>query len=122
MLFLNTCEDMAPIIRLIKYGVLPTLYIGIGIVILVLVIIDIAKAIIAGEDKEVKAAQKSAIRRVIYGVAIFFVVVMINLVFNLLTSSGSVSAEDAPTWYDCYSCVEKDGLSTDEKCKKFEDN
>mgnify|MGYP004456397099 CR=1 FL=1 len=111
---LNTCTDLAPIVRLIKFGVLPALYIGIGIVLLVLVIIDIAKAIIAGDEKEVKAAQKSAIRRVIYGVAIFFVVVLINLVFNLLSSSGATTDGnvESPTWYSCWSCIEKDNTAT----------
>lgn len=104
MLFLDTCEDLAPIIKLIKNGVLPALYIGIGIVILVLVIIDIAKAVIAGDEKEVKAAQKAAIRRVIYGVAIFFVVVLINFVFNLLVSSGATDDDNVvtPTWRECW--------------------
>lgn len=109
MLFLSACTDMAPIVRLIKFGVLPILYIAIGIIVLVLVIIDIAKAVIAGDEKEVKAAQKAAIRRVIYGVAIFFVVVLVNLVFNLLSSSGATNSSDVenPTWYQCYSCIEK---------------
>ena len=104
MLFLDTCADLAPIIKLIKNGVLPAIYIVIGVLILVLVIIDIAKAIIAGDEKEVKAAQKSAIRRVICGVAIFFVVVLINFVFNLLISSGATDDKDVvtPTWRDCW--------------------
>lgn len=115
MNFLSACTDLAPIIRLIKFGVLPVLYVGIGIVVLILVIIDIAKAVVAGDEKEVKAAQKAALRRVIYGVAIFFVVVLVNMVFNLLGSSGATANGDVenPTWYNCWSCIEKD--STD-KC------
>ncbi len=111
--FLSACTDLAPIVRLIKFGVLPVIYVAIGIIVLILVIIDIAKAIIAGDEKEVKAAQKSAIRRVIYGVVIFFVVVLVNLVFNLLSSSGATKDLDVenPTWYQCWSCIAKDSTS-----------
>ena len=121
MLFLANCEGLESIVRLIKYGVLPVLYVGIGIVIIVLIIIDIAKAIVAGDEKEVKAAQKAAVRRLIYGVAIFFVVVLVNAVFNLLSSSGATTRTvcdeygkckekkiiDNPTWYSCWTDIEK---------------
>lgn len=110
MSFLSACTDLAPIIRLIKFGVLPVLYVGIGIIIVIMVIIDIAKAVIASEEKEVKGYQKAAIRRVIYGVAIFFVVVIVNFVFNLLSTAGDDEVPEA-TWHDCWTCITKDGIS-----------
>ena len=110
--FLSVCTDLAPIVRFIKFGVLPLLYVGIGIIIIIFVIIDIAKAVIASDEKEVKGYQKAAIRRVIYGIVIFFVVVLVNLVFNLLSSSGATGGDVADAnWYDCWSCVEKDSTS-----------
>jgi len=115
MSFLSTCADLAPIVRLIKFGVLPLLYVVIGIIIVVLVIIDIAKAVIASDEKEVKGYQKAAIRRVIYGVIIFFVVVIVNLVFNLLSSSGATGDDvSEATWHDCWTCIEKDSTA---KCE-----
>lgn len=102
------CGGLEPIVRFIKLGVLPVLYIGIGIILIVLIVIDIAKAIVAGDEKEVKAAQKSAIRRVIYGVAIFFVVVLVNLVFGLLANNNSADNEQgghAMDWSTCWNNV-----------------
>ena len=111
MSFLNVCTDLAPIVRLIKFGVLPLLYVGIGIILIVFIIIDIAKAVIASDEKEVKGYQKAAIRRVIYGIVIFFVVAIVNLIFNLLGSSGATDEAEKNDWYHCWTCVEKD--STD---------
>ena len=76
MLFLDTCADLAPIIKLIKNGVLPAIYIVIGVLILVLVIIDIAKAIIAVKAACVSlvAASSAALARgvVSSGCSLFF--------------------------------------------------
>lgn len=115
MNFLSICNDLAPIVRLIKFGVLPLLYVGIGIIIIIFVIIDIAKAVIASDEKEVKGYQKAAIRRVIYGIVIFFVVVLVNAIFNLLGTSGATDEADKNDWYHCWTCVEKDNTS---KCEQ----
>jgi len=115
MNFLGVCTDIAPIIRLIKFGVLPLLYIGIGIVLVILIIIDIAKAVVASDEKEVKGYQKAAIRRVIYGVVIFFVVTAVNLIFNLLGTSGATDQADKNDWYHCWDCIPKTGSTEDIK-------
>lgn len=115
------CTDIAPIIRLIKFGVLPLLYIGIGIILVILIIIDIAKAVVASDEKEVKGYQKAAIRRVIYGVVIFFVVTAVNLVFNVLGRSGATTEADENDWFDCWSTTCKTDEtwdSTKNKCVK----
>lgn len=106
MLFLdNPCADLAPLIIFIKKGVLPVFYIGIALVLIILIILDIGKCIISSDEKEVKTAQKSIVRRLIFGVAIFFVVLIVNLVFGLFTKSGTdqVTGYDA-TWKDCWNC------------------
>ena len=106
MLFLdNPCADLAPLIVFIKKGVLPVVYIGIALILIILIMIDIGKCIISSDEKEVKAAQKSIVRRLIYGVAIFFVVLLVNLVFGLFTNTGTdqVTGYDA-TWKDCWNC------------------
>ena len=40
--------------------------------------------VMAGEDKEIKAAQKMLIKRLIYGVVIFFVVTLVQAAFGLV--------------------------------------
>lgn len=58
--------------------------IAIPIIIVLLGTLDLGKAVIAGEDKKIKEAQKSFIRRLIYGVAIFFVFTIVKTIFGLL--------------------------------------
>ena len=103
MYFLDNCGGLGSIINLIKQ-VLNIALILIGVILVVLIIIDIAKAIIAGDEKEVKASQKNAIRRLIYGVVIFFVVTIVTAVFNLLGNTGdkNIEAGSNTNWTKCW--------------------
>ena len=76
------------LINLIKVGV-PVLLIIFGM-------LDLGKAVMAGEEKEIKEAQKMLIKRLIYGVVIFFVVTIVQVVFNLI--GRSVVEDDAACW------------------------
>lgn len=99
MSFLDNCGGLGDIVALIK-DVLGIAFILIGVVLIVLIIIDIAKSIIASEEKEVKGYQKAAIRRAIYFVVIFFVVTIVSVVFNMV---GKYSNEAAGiNWLDCW--------------------
>lgn len=50
--------------------------------VLVLCLVDLSKAVIAQDDNAMKKAQNNAIKRVIIGVAIFFVPIIINLILE----------------------------------------
>ena len=100
MYFLDNCGGLGPIVDLVK-RILGVAFILIGVVLVVLIIIDIAKAIIASEEKEVKGYQKAAIRRVICFVIMFFVVTLVTVITNLV--SGSVeNPEDVTNWAECW--------------------
>ena len=101
MYFLDNCKGLGSIIALVK-DILGIAFVLIGVVLVVLVIIDIAKAIIASEEKEVKGYQKAAIRRVIYFVVIFFVVTLVTFVFNLLGKRTDTNVSGGATWVDCW--------------------
>jgi len=100
----DNCGGLGSIISLVK-TILGTAFILIGVVLVVLIIIDIAKAIIASEEKEVKGYQKNAIRRVIYFVVMFFVVTLVTVVTNLLgkVDDPNINTEDATNWATCWS-------------------
>ena len=55
--------------------------------------IDLGKAVIAGKEDEMKKAQGSLIKRVIYAIAIFFVVILVQYV---------VSMVGGPDWKTCW--------------------
>ncbi len=104
MYILDICSDLAPVIKLVKNGLIPILQIGIPIVLIVFGMIDLGKAVIASDDKKIKEAQGMLIKRAIYAVAIFFIVTIVTLVFNLFVSSGA--SEDiegnVTSWRTCW--------------------
>ena len=74
MFFLDTCTDLMPIIKLIKFGVIPLIQIGIPIILILLGMLDLGKAVMSSDDKEIKGATGKLIKRAIAAVAVFFVV------------------------------------------------
>ena len=112
MLFLDVdCASLAPIVKLIKLGLVPIIKIGIPIILIILGMFDLGKAVIASKEDEIKAAQKLLIKRIIYAVAIFFVVTIITLVFNLVDdiNKNDEGIENVTTWHDCWTKTDKSG-------------
>ena len=110
MLFLaGTCETLAPVIRLIKLGIIPLIQAVIIVALIVLLIIDFGKAVMAGKEDEIKSAQKLAIKRVIYAVVVFLVPWIVNVAFGLLTNTNdSQTIEEKEDAISCYAnCTRK---------------
>ena len=55
----------------------------------------------AGDDKEIKEAQKMLVKRIIYGVVIFFVVTVVQAVFNLVGGNENNNSSI------CWTCATK---------------
>ena len=103
MLFLDQCDNLLPIIRLIKNGIIPLIQIGIPIILILLGMLDLGKAVVASKEDEIKAAQKLLIKRAIYALAIFFVVLIVQLVLGLLSSTGDKNIENqGANWSTCW--------------------
>ena len=88
MLFLANCDDLYPILHLLKKGVIPVIQIGIIAVLVILLIIDFGKAVMAGKEDEIKSAQKLAIKRVVYALVVFLVPWIVNLALGLLADAN----------------------------------
>ena len=103
MLFLDTCDNILPLVRLIRHGIIPLIQIGIPIILIILGMLDLGKAVMASKEDEIKNAQKMLIKRCIYAVAIFFVVMIVQLVFGLLstTKDGDISSTST-SWLSCW--------------------
>ena len=54
---IDSCGGLLPIVRVIRKGVFPLVQLFIPIILIILGTIDLGKAVIASDDKEVKAAQ-----------------------------------------------------------------
>lgn len=53
------------------------------IILVVMIILDMTKAITAGDEKDIKTAQKNAITRIIIGVSIYFLPMIVNAILHL---------------------------------------
>lgn len=91
------CSDTRTLWQLI--GVVVTIIkIVIPIIIIVLGMMDLGKAVMAGDEKEIKSAQQLLIKRLIYGVIIFFVVTIVQAVFGLIGQSYDKGSDAAICW------------------------
>lgn len=77
--------------------IIKVLQIVIPVIIILLGTIDLGKAVMAGDDKKVKEAQKMLLMRIIYGVAIFFVITIVRVIFGML--------DNADTGSICFNCI-----------------
>lgn len=90
-------DDVVIIPNLIS-AVVSIIKIAIPIILIVLGMIDLGKAVTSNDEKQMKEAQKSLIKRVIYAVLIFFVVALVQFVFKAL-------APDEDEKSDISSCI-----------------
>jgi len=99
---LDCPEDLRPIILFIK-AILQIVQIGIPIILIVMGSIDLGKAVLSSDDKEIKGATGKLVKRAIAAVAVFFVATIVSLLMGLFTSSGAdESVEGTQSWKDCW--------------------
>ena len=98
-----SCDTLMPLVKLIKHGLIPLIQIGIPIILIILGMLDLGKAVMASKEDEIKSAQKLLIKRAIYAVAIFFVVLIVQVVFGLLDTTGDAGIAGAGnSWAECW--------------------
>ncbi len=105
----DDCGGLRPIVAIIKHGVFPIVQIGIPILLIVFGTIDLGKAVISSDDKEVKQAQSRLIKRCIYAVAIFFITTLVSIIMSLVSKGVDVSNDQDSTndtgWANCWNQV-----------------
>ena len=80
----DTCNGLLWLVKLIRQGLFPILQWGIPIILIVLGTIDLGKAVISSDEKQVKEAQGKLVKRPIYAVLVFFIVFIVNFVFSMV--------------------------------------
>lgn len=107
------CTDLIPIIRLL-HALLNIIQFAIPIVLILLGTIDLGKAVIASKDDEMKKAQSTLIKRIVYAVVIFLLVLIVKLVMNLVADNSNGAAT---SWINCWNenkAAERQGSTTEE--------
>lgn len=76
--------------------------------------IDMAKAVLAGDDKAIKSSTQMLATRVAAGIIIFFIPSIINFAMSLVSNWGTVKSE----FSNCQKCLFETGKCTDKFLKK----
>ena len=98
----DACGGLLPVVKIIRNGLFPIVYIVIPIALIVFAVIDFGKAVIASDEKEVKAAQSRLIKRAIYAALIFFVVFLVKAIMDVVAKGGTGNTGD---WWSCWESV-----------------
>lgn len=95
-------EGLLGIIGILK-KVYTLLQIGIPILLLLFGAIDLGKAVMAGDDKEIKAATSLLIKRVIAGAAVVLLFMVVSAVTGLV---------GGPDWKSCWKSATNSKIET----------
>ena len=97
------CGGLLEIVKVIV-AVIRFFQIVIPIALIIFGTIDLGKAVIASDEKEVKSAQGRLIKRFIYAALIFFVPLLVGALMNLVADSGSDDV-DTESWGTCWNAA-----------------
>lgn len=95
---MDACNGLLPLIKVLV-AVIKLVMVVIPIALILYGTIDLGKAVIASDEKEVKAAQSRLIKRFIYAALIFFVPMLVGVVMNLVSAGGE---GDTTSWQSCW--------------------
>lgn len=95
------CTETAEIWQLVG-RIVTILKIVIPLIIVLLAIFDLGKAAVSSDEKEMKGAFSTLLRRIIAGVVIFFIPTLITLAFTLI---GDFSEDIETDYRVCSECV-----------------
>ena len=101
---MDVCGGLLPIVKVIRKGFFFIIQLGIPIVLIVFGTIDLGRAVISSEDKQVKEAQSRLIKRFIYAILVFFVTTLVSVVMNIITIGTD---DDTTSWADCWRAAGK---------------
>lgn len=91
------CKDIAPVIKFVK-SIFTLIQWLIPIGLILMGSIDLGKAVLSSDDKEIKQATSKLIKRAIAAVAVFFIVLLVKLVMGLVSQSNGSSNNIMSCW------------------------
>ena len=103
----GACGKLEPIVRIMK-GLFDMLRIIIPIALLIFGALDLAKAVIASDEKEIKGATNKFIKRAIAAVAVFFAVTLVDVVMGLIgkdNNDRTISTVTSEDWFTCWKSI-----------------
>ena len=83
-------------------NIINTIKIIVPVLLIIMGIVDMAKAVVSNDDKKMKESTKTFIKRTIYAVLVFFVIAIVQFVFKTLEKSMADKENDL---LSCVSCI-----------------
>ncbi len=105
--FLECKSELLPIVNFIK-SIINIIQILIPIGLIIMGSIDLGKAVLSSDDKEIKQATSKLIKRAIAAVAVFFLIFIVKLIMGLVADSNAKTGGNS--WLDCW---DPDGSETE---------
>lgn len=87
-------DSLLNIMRLVRL-IIKVLQIAVPIGLILMGTIDMAKSVIAGDEKKMKEAQKPFVKRIVAAIIVFLIPYIVNIAINLVVS-------DASDWRSCW--------------------
>lgn len=105
LLFLSPCINgsLLNIMRLVRL-IIKILQIAVPIGLILMGTIDMAKSVIAGDEKKMKEAQKPFVKRIIAAIIVFLIPYIVNIAINLVVA-------DANSWRSCWNEAGKESYN-----------
>ncbi len=98
---LQPCEsELLYTFRIIGY-VIYAIKVLVPIIIIIMASVDFGKAMISGDDKDLKSSTTNIIKKIIIGVVVFFIPTLLMFVINLIDSTNEVQSD----FNKCTVCV-----------------
>lgn len=108
MEFLVDCTSIQPVINFVR-SIFTLIQWLIPIGLIIMGSIDLGKAVLSSDDKEIKQATSKLIKRAIAAVAIFFLVFLVDIVMGLVGESNKKAGEaegNSNSWITCWDNAE----------------
>lgn len=101
----DACGGLLPIVKFIKNGIFPLIQIGIPIILIIMGSLDLGKAVLSNDEKEIKGATGKLIKRAIAAVAVFFVVTLVTLLMGMFGTTGVSTGTADRNWSTCWNAA-----------------
>ena len=101
----DVCVQLGPVIKIVK-AVYVLLQWAIPIILILFGAIDLGKAVIASKEDEMKKAQSTLIKRIVYAVIIFFLFSIVSMVIGLVGDANDDNSDsdvlNNTDWATCW--------------------
>ena len=76
--------------------------IGVPILLVIFGMLDLGKAVMSNDEKEMKGAQTKLIKRCLYAVLIFFIFAIVQFIVGILGRQGETENSNIQSCMDCF--------------------